>query len=560
MMERTVHTIVLLLGAAAVVAASMANAQIAPGELSSAHAKLEGIGNCTVCHALGKAISGDNCLGCHTELRSRIDARKGFHAGIRQKPCTECHKEHHGRNFQLLRVDTKTFDHTATGFVLEGKHQSVECQKCHVKEKIRATDVLKNAEMISRGTYLGLSRDCGTCHVDVHKGQLSAQCGQCHTNDAWKPPARFSHDRSKFRLSGKHLDVKCEGCHPGATEPGVPVRFAGLQFAACSSCHTDPHRGKFQKPCESCHATSGWQSAGQNFNHASTRFPLRGKHGQIECSRCHGKSEAAGRAIRGDRFSIVKFQVCSDCHRDPHAGQFANRKGGGACESCHNEQGWREGMTKSFNHATTRFPLRGKHATMGCERCHLVAPARGGGMPKLDITRFQHCADCHADTHAGQFAGRTDKGACETCHTESGFAGSTYSAAMHEGTRFPLVGGHRAVPCGRCHTLTPVEGKTIRQFRWTSQASCETCHRDVHGGQFSRSAAAKCADCHAPGGWTEVRYAHDKNRFPLTGKHGRVACAQCHRTGAKVPVREWEFAGRTTKCSDCHSSSQGGSL
>jgi predicted CXXCH cytochrome family protein len=556
-MARVIHIVLGLLTAATLFAPSIVNAQIAPGELSAAHEHLEGIGNCTRCHSLGKSISGTNCLNCHTELRSRIDAGKGFHAGIRQKPCTECHKEHHGRNFSLLRLDTKSFDHAVTGFALEGKHRSVECRKCHVKENIRATDVLKNSEMISRGTYLGLSRDCATCHVDVHKGQLSAQCGQCHANDAWKPPARFSHDRSKFRLSGKHLNAKCEGCHPPATQPGVPVRFAGLQFAACSSCHTDPHRGKFQKPCESCHSTLGWQTAGQNFNHASTRFLLRGRHAQIQCGQCHGKSSAGGTSPKSDRFHITKFQACSDCHVDPHGGQFAKRKAGGTCESCHNEQGWREGMTKTFNHATTQFPLRGKHATIDCARCHLVAKPGGAPTPRPDITKFQHCADCHTDPHDGQFAARTDKGACESCHTEGGFATSTFSFAMHEGTRLPLRGGHRAVPCRQCHAIKPAQGRDSRQFRWAGEATCATCHRDVHNGRFTGGRARTCADCHAPAAWIEVRFAHETTRFPLTGKHAGVACAKCHKTGGSGSPREWEFAGRTTRCSDCHVRSEG---
>jgi hypothetical protein len=215
-------------------------------------------------------------------------------------------------------------------------------------------------------------------------------------------------------------------------------------------------------------------------------------------------------------------------------------------------------MTKSFNHATTQFPLRGKHATIGCERCHLATQSKGVQTPRPDITRFQHCADCHADPHNGQFAVRTDKGACESCHSETGFAASTYSFAMHEGTRFPLTGGHRAVPCRQCHAIKPAQGRNIRQFRWAGESSCETCHRDVHNGQFAGSVAKSCADCHAPGGWVEVRFAHDKTRFPLTGKHAGAACAKCHKTGRSGSARDWEFAGRTTRCSDCHT--QGGSL
>jgi hypothetical protein len=558
MATRAAHTLVRALILAVFAGLSTAAAQIAPGELSAAHAHLEGIANCTRCHSLGKTISGVNCLGCHTELRSRIDAHKGYHAGVAKRPCTDCHKEHHGRNFQLVRLETASFDHGATGYPLEGKHRPVECRKCHTKERIRAEDILRNTEMLSRGTFLGLSRDCASCHTDVHRGQLQAQCAQCHSEEGWKPASRFSHDRAKFRLTGKHAEVKCEACHPRSTGSGAPVKFTGLQFAACASCHGDPHRGRFQKSCESCHTTAGWQSAAQAFDHASTRFSLRGRHAQVTCKQCHGEGDAGRGDRRSDRFRVAKFQACADCHRDPHGGQFAGRKGG--CESCHSEQGWREGMTKTFNHATTRFPLRGKHATVGCEKCHLPRPPNGVGTTKLDIARFQHCADCHADAHGGQFAGRSDGGACESCHTEAGFAASTLSFAMHDGTRFPLAGAHRAVPCERCHGTTVAQGKTIRQFRRERAAACEDCHKNVHGSEFAGRSGLKCGDCHTPTGWMEARYAHEKTRFPLTGKHIGVACVKCHMARTAGSVETWEFAGRTTRCSDCHGSAKGGSL
>ena len=77
------------------------HAQISPGDLTKAHADLEGIFKCTQCHILGDKVSNDKCLECHKEIKSRIDQKKGYHASreVRGKDCAVCHSEHHGRNF-----------------------------------------------------------------------------------------------------------------------------------------------------------------------------------------------------------------------------------------------------------------------------------------------------------------------------------------------------------------------------------------------------------------------------------------------------------------------------
>jgi hypothetical protein len=62
----------------------------------------------------------------------------------------------------------------------------------------------------------------------------------------------------------------------------ITVKYAGVAFDRCSSCHTDPHKGRFVKPCESCHTTSGWnEERPGSFDHATTRFPLRGLHAAL---------------------------------------------------------------------------------------------------------------------------------------------------------------------------------------------------------------------------------------------------------------------------------------
>ena len=102
-------------------------AQISPGELSTPHSNLEGMSNCTQCHVLGDKVSNDKCLKCHTEIQQRISAQKGYHssAEVKGKQCTICHNEHHGKNFQLIRLNVSTFNHNLTGYPLS----ITPCQK-----------------------------------------------------------------------------------------------------------------------------------------------------------------------------------------------------------------------------------------------------------------------------------------------------------------------------------------------------------------------------------------------------------------------------------------------
>lgn len=55
-------------------------AQLSPGELSKAHAHLEGLSNCTKCHVLGEKETTSKCLECHKEIKNLINQKKGYHS------------------------------------------------------------------------------------------------------------------------------------------------------------------------------------------------------------------------------------------------------------------------------------------------------------------------------------------------------------------------------------------------------------------------------------------------------------------------------------------------
>ena len=549
---------VLLAAACLLLWTGMAWGQISPGELSRPHSSLEGMGKCTQCHSLGKAIANDNCLRCHTELRSRMNAGTGYHGRLASHQCVECHKEHHGRDFSIVRMDEKAFDHDQAGYHLEGKHAALRCRECHAADRIIAPDVRQNELLARGGTYLGLSRECASCHKDVHRAQLGNQCRQCHGSAAWRPAPGFVHDRARFRLTGKHAQVPCARCHGVMADDHITVKYAGVAFDRCSSCHTDPHKGRFVKPCESCHTTSGWnEERPGSFDHATTRFPLRGLHAALRCEACHASTQRKGGKGSARDFAVKNFSQCRDCHADPHRGEFALRPQKGACEECHGEQGF---APSRFDHATARYALEGKHARVECRRCHEL-PALVDGRrvpPDFRVRKFQQCGDCHAEAHGGQFSSGPSGGKCESCHTTAGFLPASFGIRDHAQSRFPLAGGHTAVPCAQCHPVYAVQGGKSRQFLWARERQCEDCHTDPHGSQFRPPRYEGCASCHTPQSWQSLLFSHEKTDFPLSGKHARVVCGGCHTetmtAGAKTVRR---YVGVPTQCVACHPQAEG---
>jgi hypothetical protein len=434
---------------------------------------------------------------------------------------------------------------------LEGKHVHAGCKACHTPGHLAADEVKDFSSDRKAHTYLGTSSACHSCHEDIHKGQFTQDCNSCHNNDRWKPASKFSHERSRYPLTGKHILVECTRCHTGVFAGSKAIRYTQMAFTSCSDCHRDTHKGTFaRQKCSSCHTTGDWKHIEKGrFEHAETHFPLRGKHSSVKCDQCHQTGNTLKNASGEFGFHITRFDRCSDCHADSHAGQFLKRRGRGACEPCHSEESWTVVTFTITDHDSTRYALRGGHVGVPCGACHASQQVNAKSTQRFVWSTVPECTVCHQDIHKGQFKNKMPRG-CETCHSVKAWQDVTFS---HEKTKFPLNGKHAQVPCSKCHMI-PKDSAAGAPIQYTDvRTECSACHPDEHEGQFGDLSHGDCTRCHAENTWTEIHFNHDtQSSFALTGLHARVPCAKCHERTTIHQRSIIRYKPLGIQCTDCH--------
>jgi hypothetical protein len=174
----------------------------------------------------------------------------------------------------------------------------------------------------AKGKYLFpemKTRECATCHKDVHNGSYGKHCAECHVDEDWKRTSDF---HKNFTLSGIHYSLECSECHKDGR------RLSGLS-QACVTCHKkdDVHNGTLPN-CGTCHRQQFWDNS--EFKHSMTNFPLRGIHRTLDCYSCHNRG-----AYKGLPTS------CVSCHLQDAQG-YAGAPNhalllGRNCAECHNQ-------------------------------------------------------------------------------------------------------------------------------------------------------------------------------------------------------------------------------
>ncbi len=442
-----------------------------PGKVAQAHLKQEE--SCANCHDRSNVRTQTSlCLDCHKPIAVDLQQHQGYHgrmpnAGVGE--CRACHTEHKGRSADIVRLDRALFNHRLTDFALEGAHAELGCESCH-----------KKAEPWGKAVT-----SCAGCHKadDVHHGQFSQACGDCHGSVSWTG-GKFDHDKTNFKLTGAHTTVTCNACHIGGQYRQTPK--------TCVACHAtdDEHRGSRGEDCAKCHVTKEWKTA--KFDHLKeTSYELLGVHDRINCVACH----------RSGNYKEKIPKDCNGCHQadDSHATRF-----GPQCGDCHDNDHW---QVADYDHAGKHhFALLGAHAKIDCYACH-TAPVASQKLAK-------DCGGCHRseDPHNA-----TLKGGCESCHGQKSWRSDM--AFDHDLSHFPLLGLHRVASCAQCHATMAFN---------QAPTACVDCHApdDVHKGGLGK----KCESCHSSNGWPLWVFDHAKEtHFALLGAHAKLQCEDCHR-------------------------------
>jgi hypothetical protein len=555
-----------------------------PGPLSNAHAQdpsLLASDGCDLCH--GSVLTGMRaaCADCHAEVDAQVSEGRGFHGALDDgADCAECHGEHHGRAFEPVGrrsfalagfAERDDYDHGGLAFQPDGAHAELTCAQCHA----HADDTV-----LAAGTtrFLGLDGRCDTCHEDPHEGRMVDACSTCHDQGhAFDDFAEYAHT-AEFPLTGGHGRSDCLDCHArdGAHAIEVLVTPDAPPARGCAACHEDPHRAGFsagaaritgravEASCELCHdaAHDGFVEGADAFSpalHAATGFALDAPHDVLACADCHADGYAFGDA------PPRAADDCAACHADPHGDQFD----GTGCLDCHAAERFVPVAFGLDDHAASAFPLTGTHAAVSCADCHREPPA---GDPRAFRGTPQDCGACHADAHAGAFAGT----GCGECHDTTLFADVAHTDFEHgPRTGFALDGAHARATCESCHRRTPAPDAAWRTFGRVADVfgeptgDCATCHADAHDGRLLDTDG--CDDCHVTESFRLLlagRFEHARSTgVELRGAHAEADCAACH---ARTPVPDAAhrtfgraraiFGEPLDDCSTCHADPHGGTF
>ena len=281
---------------------------------------------------------------------------------------------------------------------------------------------------------------------------------------------------------------------------------------------TNPH-GPTIGSCQNCHTYTSWKPIRSmpEFNHDQTRYPLRGMHQDVGCTKCH-KSMV---------FKNVSTR-CVDCHADLHRGQF-----GANCDSCHSVKGWQVSARQIQNHQN-RFPLVGAHAMADCAQCHKGAAS--GQFVGLST----QCYSCHAeDAKKAPIDHSSFPANCESCHSVDTWFGARFDHLAVTG--YALTGMHATLECTACHVNNRFKG---------TPSACYGCHQaDFTGASNPPHARSNlprdCGVCHSTTDWLNAKFDHTAfTGYTLTGMHATLTCVQCHANN--------QYVNTPTDCYTCH--------
>lgn len=168
--------------------------------------------SCSACHPNGRYQgTPTDCLSCHLADYERTAMPNHKNAGF-STTCSDCHSTsswHDGG-----------FDHNATGFVLEGAHKNLDCDRCH-----------------PNGRYQGTPTDCLSCHQSDYNNATNPN----HKSAGFPTDCLICHGRTDMSWNQGFFD-----------HPGFPIHSPPHSSFSCSDCHVNPSNFN-QFVCTTCH-------------------------------------------------------------------------------------------------------------------------------------------------------------------------------------------------------------------------------------------------------------------------------------------------------------------
>lgn len=464
-------------------------------------------------------------------------------------------------------LDIKSFDHSETGFALDGTHVILDCESCHIgavfdelptrcdqchdgvfapgqdSTHIPTTDncdVCHSTVGFSEGTSILMDHSvvgnqrCVACHDGITatgKGPThpptSDLCEACHNTNTWVPASRVDHDEVNGSCISCHNNIyaqgkpathiassdNCQACHNTTVWAPVDRVDHAEVIGSCESCHEGTvAQGKPSghivtiQGCDECHVTSTWQILFFDHNNIS---------GQ-PCADCHNNIQATGKPVT----HISTTDVCELCH---NTGSWVpprtvdHSQVIGSCVSCHN------------NIITIGKPPNHLNTSDNCDACH------DAGVSFAPVIVVDHnevigvCSSCHNGFDApGKTATHiptTEE--CDSCHNTQAFLPATLppgGAPDHS-----LFVGN----CINCHDGVTAIGKSPTHINTTDL--CDACHQPFPATWAPIPASAVdhnqvlglCSSCH--------------NDIDATGKgpthvQTTLECDSCHNTQAWIPA------------------------
>ncbi len=410
---------------------------------------------CSECHSADFQATGTNA---YPESPNHVDSEY-YSIG-----CEGCHS--------TSNWNETSFQHSETGYVLTGAHQSTDCYQCH---ELSGYDLETTCQYCHQPNSIALTTVLDS-DFDHNGHNLSDDCEQCHTEVSW--------EQTLFHHSD-YTDQDCESCHIlEHTESTEPPHAPDNIRTDCFTCHE---------------STEDWDIPGFQHLDEQTNYSLIGLHILTDCNLCHVENVYRSTPTSCEASQCHLNHFTETTEPDHNARGYSPEY----CLYCHDPFGW---IPSIFDH----------NFSIGCVSCHLSDYQQVENPDHVAKEYSQVCTLCHLSTEDWldvqiDHSNYTDP--CISCHSMDYNQAETPN---HETNNFND-------DCTMCHTSTTVW--RIDEYNHEQTISCFTCHESdytdaANPNHDENQFTTECTLCHgSTESWVISSFNHDQFSY---------ACNQCH--------------------------------